>query len=94
MSKIARQLSSRKRRIKRRVKKTNDNKYRRFAEGTGPVIDVGAVKYEFADKVRGAANGGVGLMLRVAREVGLVEALDRRVQLLKRHVPYLNRIKC
>ena len=30
MSKIARQLSSRKRRIKRRVKKTNDNKYRRW----------------------------------------------------------------
>ena len=29
MSKIARQLSSRKRRIKRRLKKTNDNKYRR-----------------------------------------------------------------
>lgn len=34
------------------------------------------------------ANGGVGLMLRVAREVGLVEALDRRVQLLKMHVPF------
>lgn len=88
MSKIARQLASRKRRIKRRLKKTNDNKYRRFAEGAGPVIDVGSVKYELADKVRGVANGGVGLMLRVAREVGLVEALDRRVQLLKRHVPY------
>ena len=56
MSKIARQLSSRKRRIKRRMKKTNDNKYRRFAEGTGPVIDVGAVQYELADKVRGVAN--------------------------------------
>ena len=76
MSKIARQLSFR----KRRVKKTNDNKYRRFAEGTGPVIDVVAVQYELPDKVRGVANGGVGLMLRVAREVGLVEALDRHGQ--------------
>ena len=88
MSKIARQLASRKRRIMRRLKQTNDNKYRRFAEGAGPVIDVEAVKYELADKVRGVANGGVGLMLRVAREVGLVEAIDRRVQLLKMHVPY------
>jgi DDE family transposase len=88
MSRIARKLARRKRRIMLRLKKTNDNKYRRYAEGAGPVIDVGAVKYELADKARGITNGGVGLMLRVAREVGLVEAIDRRVQLLKMHVPY------
>ncbi|HLQ43234.1 MAG TPA: transposase [Planctomycetaceae bacterium] len=88
MSKIARQLAARKRRILRRLKRTNDDKYRRYAAGAGPVIDVGAVKDEWADKARGMANGGVGLMLRVAREAGLVEAIDRRVQLLKRHVPY------
>src|SRR5712691_7145429 len=88
MSRIARKLARRKRRIIQRLKRTNDNKYRRYAAGAGPVIDVGAVKYELADKARGIANGGVGLMLRVAREVGLVEAIDRRVQLLKMHVPY------
>jgi hypothetical protein len=88
MSRIARKLARRKRRIMQRLKNTNDNKYRQYAEGAGPVIDVGAVKYELADKARGIANGGVGLMLRVAREVGLVEAIDRRVELLKMHVPY------
>ena len=82
MSKIARQLSSRKRRIKRRVKNTNDNKYRRFAEGTGPVIDVVAVKYELADKVRGEwrrrvdvasrSRGGLGRGPRSARPAGMV----------------------
>lgn len=59
MSKIARQLVSRKRRIMRRLKKTNDNKYRRFAEGAGPVINVDPVKYELADKVRGEWRRGV-----------------------------------
>ncbi len=88
MSRIARKLARRKRRIIQRLKRTNDDKYRRSAAGAGPVIDVGAVKYELADKARGIANGGVGLMLRVAREAGLVPAIDRRVQLLKRHVPY------
>ena len=88
MSRIARKLARRKRRIMRRLKKTNDNKYRRYAEGAGPVINPGGIKYELADKARGIANGGVGLMLRVAREVGLVEAIDRRVELLKMHVPY------
>ena len=88
MSRIARKLARRKRRIMKRLEWSQRTKYRRYAEEAGPVIDVGAVKYELADKARGIANGGVGLMLRVAREVGLVEAIDRRVQLLKMHVPY------
>src|SRR5712691_11366613 len=58
MSRIARKLARRKRRIIQRLKRTNDDKYRRSAAGAGPVIDVGAVKYELADKARGIANGG------------------------------------
>ena len=88
LSRIAKKLARRKHRIERRLKRTNDHKYRRYAEGAGPVIHVGSLKYELADKVRGVAYGGVGLMLRVAREAGLVEAIDRRVRLLKMHVPY------
>ena len=85
LSRIAKKLARRKHRIERRLKRTNDHKYRRYAEGAGPVIHVGSLKYEWADKVRGVAYGGVGLMLRVAREAGLVEAIDRRVRLLKMH---------
>jgi DDE family transposase len=88
MSRIARKLARRKRRIIKRLERSQRTKYRRCAEGAGPVINPGGIKYELADKARGIANGGVGLMLRVAREVGLVEAINRRVQLLKMHVPY------
>ena len=57
------------------MKRTNDNQYRRYAAGAGPVIDVGSRKSELADKVPGVAYGGVGLILRVARAAGLVEAI-------------------
>jgi hypothetical protein len=46
------------------------------------------VKYELADQARGIAYGGVGLMWKLAREVGLVEAIDSQLQLLKFHCPY------
>lgn len=52
------------------------------------MLDPAGVKYELADKARGVAYGGVGLMLKLAREVGLVAAIDRRLHLLKMHVPY------
>jgi hypothetical protein len=85
---IARRLQVRKRRIEKRLAQANLDKYHRCAEGAGPVLDPPGVKYELADKVRGINYGGVGLMMKLAREVGLVEAIDSRLQLLKWHCPY------
>ena len=85
---IARRLQVRKRRIAKRLACANRDKYQRAAEEAGPVLDPPGVKYELADKARGIAYGGVGLMLKVAHEVGLVEAIDSHLQLLKVHVPY------
>jgi hypothetical protein len=85
---IARQLDARNRRIKNRLAEANRNKYERAFREAGPVIDPPGVKYELSNKVRGIAYGGVGLMVKLAREVGLVEAIDSRLHLLKVHVPY------
>jgi hypothetical protein len=85
---ILQRVASRKRRIKRRLAKANRDKYQRYAAGEGPVIDPPGVKYELADKARGISFGGIGLMVKLAREVGLVEAIDSRLHLLKMHVPY------
>lgn len=46
------------------------------------------IVYEIADRVRGVAAGGVGLMQQLVRAVGLDRELDDRVELLKHHVPY------
>ena len=47
-----------------------------------------SIHYELADKARGLAAGGIGLMHRLARQVGLIEEIDRRLHLLKVHLPY------
>jgi hypothetical protein len=80
---IACRLGVCKRRILRRLARANRVKYQRFAAGMGPVLNPSGVKYELADKTRGIAYGGVGLMIKLAREVGLVEAIDRRLRLFR-----------
>ena len=46
------------------------------------------IRVELADKVRAIGVGGIGLMHQLAGEIGLVEAIDRRVHLFKIHLPY------
>lgn len=46
------------------------------------------IQYELADKARGLSCGGIGVMHLLARRVGLIEAIDRRLHLLKIHNPY------
>jgi len=81
-------LKARLQRIYQRLQRANRDKYRRVARCAGPVFNEANLKYELADKARGVVYGGAGLMLQLAKQVGLVGAIDRRVQLLKLHCPY------
>jgi len=84
----AKRLADRKRRIRKRLAQANRDKYRRLAENMGCVMSSDGVKYELSDKVRGITYGGIGVFRRLAEEVGLVESIDRRLHLLRFHVPY------
>ena len=46
------------------------------------------IQYEHSDRVRGLASGGIGAMHRLAQHTGLVDAIDRHVEVLKVHLPY------
>ncbi len=46
------------------------------------------IQYEHSTRVRGLACGGIGAMHRLAQQTGLVEAIDRHVDVLKVHLPY------
>src|SRR5262245_53432899 len=46
------------------------------------------IHYEIADRARGMVSGGLGATHTLARQVGLVEEIDRRLHLLKVHLPY------
>ena len=53
-----------------------------------PLFGAAGIRVELADKVRAVGVGGIGVMHQLAREVGLVQAIDRRVHVLKLHRPY------
>ena len=56
-------------------------------EGTRPVVEGTNLHYEVAGRVTATALGGIGLVHEFVRSIGLAEALDRNVEVLKRHFP-------
>src|SRR5688572_5725022 len=46
------------------------------------------IHYEIADRTRGLAHGGIGAMHLLAQRIGLMDALNDRLHLLKIHLPY------
>ena len=79
---VHRRLNRRKRRILRRL----ENKP--GVERPEPMIAASDIHYEVAEKVRAIAPGGIGAMHLLARELGLVDDIDRGLHLLRRHLPY------
>ena len=81
-SRIREKLARRKRRIQGRL----GRKIR--AESTAPVIAGTNIHYEIAERARGVDCGGIGAMHLMVKKIGLVEAIDRHLELLKIHLPY------
>lgn len=46
------------------------------------------IDYEMADRCGGIVHGGIGAIHRLARRLGLIDAIDRRLHLLTFHFPY------
>ena len=80
--KIRKKIERHKRRIARRLNK-NDN---RGCER--PMLTASNIHYEIAERTRATAAGGIGAMHLMARRLGLDEAIDRHLELLKIHLPY------
>jgi hypothetical protein len=53
-----------------------------------PMFSASNIKYELSQRTRAINYGGIGLFHQLARETGLIDAIDRNVQLLKLHLPY------
>lgn len=75
-------VARRKRRIERRLRP------RTWTAQPTPMYRASNIQYEHSDRVRGLASGGIGAMHRLAEHVGLVDAIDQRVEVLKVHLPY------
>lgn len=81
-TKIRNQIEQSKRRIARRLDKDDLRGCER------PVMTASNIHYEIADRVRATASGGIGAIHRLVRKLGLDQAIDRRLRLLKIHLPY------
>lgn len=46
------------------------------------------IRYEMAEKTQAVHCGGLGAIHLMARKLGLIETIDRRLHLLKVHLPY------
>ncbi len=81
-AKVRRQLKARKRRIARRLKQ---------AERCGtdrPEMAASNIQYEIADRTRAINAGGIGAAHLLVRRLGLDQAINERLDLLKVHLPY------
>ncbi len=60
----------------------------RWAERPAPMLTSGKITYEVGGNVEATAYGGIAAMHRLVTKLGLVEAINDKLQLLKVHLPY------
>jgi hypothetical protein len=75
-------LRNRKNRIARRLKA------RFWTEQPEPMFAASNIHYEMADKAQAVACGGMGAIHLMCQKIGLVQDIDEKVSVLKRHLPY------
>ncbi len=75
-------LRRRKRKLARRLRRTQ------YEDQPRPMLAAGNIQYEMAGRMRAIDCGGIGAFHVLARKVGLVRQIDRRLHLLKQHKPY------
>ena len=88
--------SSRARRIERRkarmLKKRRRIDYRLrpldWEAQDKPMFAASNIDYEISDRTRGLSAGGIGAIHLLARRLGLIDAIDEHLELLKVHLPY------
>jgi hypothetical protein len=79
---IRQKLRNSKRRIQRRLDRSN------LRGCSQPMMTASNIHYEIGERSRGIGVGGIGAIHALVRHVGLIEAIDRGLQVLKIHLPY------
>jgi hypothetical protein len=80
--KIQDQLDTRKRRIEDRLDKHD------LSGMELPMFTAANIHYEIADRTRGLSHGGIGAIHILAKQLGLIDAINKRLHLLKIHLPF------
>jgi Transposase DDE domain group 1 len=75
-------LNQRKQNLEKRIER------KQYAEHPNPLLRAQNIHYEVAERVRAIECGGIGAFHLLACNSGLVDAINEKVHLLKRHLPY------
>jgi len=75
-------LKKRKQRLQKRLER------RQWSEQSRPMFRAQNIHYEMAERVRAIDSGGIGAFHILAKNSGLIDAINENVYLLKRHLPY------
>ena len=54
----------------------------------GPLLQGAPIRYEWGERDRGVAHGGIGIIACLVKKVGLASEIDASLELLKVHRPY------
>ena len=61
---------------------------RRWGTGPKPVFGAGKVRYEIGARINAMSYGGIGVVRELVSKLGLAGEINRRLTLLKKHLPY------
>ena len=81
-AKDQRSFAKRKDRIERRLDKSS------LPKEEGTVLSGANYRYEIGDRVLATKAGGIGAIHAMVRRLGLIQAIDQKLNVLKLHMPY------
>ena len=81
-AKVQRRLRNGKRRIKRRLARRAQQQ-----RAGSPEFTASNIHYEFADRTRAITSGGIGAVQLLTKQLGLAEAINERLDVLKVYRP-------
>jgi len=81
-AKIRQQIERRKRRVLRRLDRSDNRGCAR------PMLTAANIHYEIADRSRATVHGGIGAIHLLVKQLGLDQAINDGLGLLKVHLPY------
>lgn len=79
---ISKKLAKRKREISKRLEKRN------WSDQPRPMMTGSNIRYDIDGRHQAISNGGIGNIHQLALRTGLIDEIDNRIKLLKRHLPY------
>ena len=80
--KIARKIAKQKKKVEKQLAKA------RSQSGARPTLRASNIHYELPNRTQAICHGGIGAIHMLVKQLGLIELLDQKVQLLKQHRPY------